>query len=186
MQRLLWLAVPLVMSGCVLRDHERDHEYDSSWEYESTVEVEGRHDARRRGAGSEACVAEADQDAAIATSERTRAKPECRSNDDCEATSYCDKDSGDCLEGVACKDESRCERSYNCDLERSVCTPADKDYCSEMKTEALCAERDDCVVTYAGVNCSCGADCTCMGGEPGCVCERFEFHACTDVTEAAR
>jgi hypothetical protein len=185
MQRLLWLTVPLVMSGCVVRDHERDHEYDSSWEYESSLEVEGGHGTKRATAGSEACVTEPDRDAAVATSERTKAEPQCRSNDDCQATSYCDKDSSECVDGVACQDEASCEAGYNCDLKRFVCTPTDNELCSELKNEASCAERDDCVVTYAGVNCSCGADCTCMGGEAGCVCERFEFHACTDVTTDA-
>lgn len=184
MQRLLWLTVPLVMSGCVLaRDHERVREHDSSWEYESSLEFEGRHNAQRRAAaGSEACVTGSDPDASVATSVRT---PRCSSNGDCQATSYCDVDTGECVDGVACKDESSCEAGYNCDLGRSLCTPTDTELCSEMETEALCAERDDCVASYAGVNCSCGADCTCMGGEPGCVCERFEFHDCTDITDEA-
>lgn len=73
MQRLLWLAVPLVMSGCVLRDHERDDDYDSSWDYESKLEVQGRRDTgRQAAAGSSACVTEADQHASV-SHERARA-----------------------------------------------------------------------------------------------------------------
>lgn len=191
MQRTLWLIVPLVMSGCIwAREHERERDYESSWEYESSLELEGRHAARRSAAagnGSEACVVETDRDASVSDGEAENAKAapvaRCTSNRDCEDERYCDEDSGKCLQAVACEDESSCDEGFNCDPQRSVCLPADAERCSELASEAQCAERNDCIVTYAGINCSCGADCTCTGGEPGCVCDSFEFHACTEVTK---
>jgi hypothetical protein len=36
-------------------------------------------------------------------------------------------------------------------------------------------------VVYAGVSCSCGPDCHCVGGEAGCICESFEFFRCEPV-----
>ena len=79
---------------------------------------------------------------------------------------------------VPCVEESDCEPGFNCDYERSVCAPADAETCGELTTEAACDERDDCVTVYAGTNCSCGPECSCIGGEPGCVCETFEFFRC--------
>ena len=77
-----------------------------------------------------------------------------------------------------CSEEADCEPGFNCDLERGVCTPTDHETCGELTIEADCSARGDCEPIYAGVNCSCGADCECVGGEPGCVCERFEFFTC--------
>src|SRR5262245_43498740 len=42
--------------------------------------------------------------------------------------------------------------------------------CTELASESACSEREDCAPIYAGTDCSCGPDCTCIGGEPGCVC----------------
>jgi len=195
MQRMLWLIVPVVMSGCMWeRAHEHDHEYDSSWEYDTSLEVEARHDAQRVG-GAGACAPRSDAEAVASESERaadtgtdTGTHPNetrCASNSDCQTASYCEQDSGECLPGVACEDESSCEPGFNCDPALSLCTPTDRELCSELTDEATCADRDDCMSTYAGIDCTCGPDCTCMGGEPNCVCERFEFHTCEDVEAAA-
>ena len=32
--------------------------------------------------------------------------------------------------------------------------------------------------SLAGVDCSCGQGCECQPGEPGCVCQSFEFFHC--------
>ncbi len=50
--------------------------------------------------------------------------------------------------------------------------------CEDLDEESSCSARSDCEPVYAGVDCSCGPDCTCIGGTPGCICESFEFHAC--------
>jgi hypothetical protein len=52
--------------------------------------------------------------------------------------------------------------------------------CIELATEEACTERDDCTPLYAGTDCSCGPDCTCIGGEPGCVCETYGYLVCID------
>lgn len=67
---------------------------------------------------------------------------------------------------------------FNCDMARSTCGPAPEPTCAELETELECVGRGDCVPIYAGVGCSCGVDCTCKGGEPGCVCQSFEFFRC--------
>jgi hypothetical protein len=61
---------------------------------------------------------------------------------------------------------------------RGVCTPSDVETCGELTTEAACDERTDCLPIYAGTGCSCGPDCQCIGGEPGCICTSFEFFRC--------
>lgn len=199
MQRIWWLVLPLVTSSCMwARDHERDHDhpddydYGSSWEYDTAFELEARGDARQRsGAGDapDACVVDEDETSTSAhkrTPSEHEPEPRCQSNSDCEASNYCEQESGECVQGETCEDESSCEAGFNCDPESSLCTPADMERCSELASEALCAERDDCIATYAGIDCTCGPDCTCTGGEPGCVCESFEFHTCADVSDAAQ
>ena len=79
---------------------------------------------------------------------------------------------------VSCVEERDCPRGFNCDYERKECMPADAETCAELSTESVCDNRNDCMAIYAGINCSCGADCTCKGGEPGCVCESFQFFSC--------
>jgi hypothetical protein len=79
---------------------------------------------------------------------------------------------------TACTEESDCERGFNCDYERKECVAAGAETCAELQTEADCDNRNDCVSTYAGTNCSCGPECMCIGGEPGCVCESFAFFRC--------
>jgi len=78
----------------------------------------------------------------------------------------------------ACSQESDCERGSNCDYQRNECVAADAETCPELRTESGCDNRNDCVSIYAGTNCSCGPECTCIGGEPGCVCENFAFFTC--------
>ncbi len=80
--------------------------------------------------------------------------------------------------GMTCEEERDCRRGYNCDLEQHECVPADAETCPELESEAACTNRRDCVPIYGGVNCSCGQDCECKGGEPGCICESFDFVSC--------
>lgn len=77
-----------------------------------------------------------------------------------------------------CDEESDCDPGFNCNFEQQQCLPSDEETCGELKTEAACTHRSDCTPIYAGTNCSCGQDCECKGGEPGCVCESFEFFVC--------
>jgi len=77
-----------------------------------------------------------------------------------------------------CERERDCDPGYNCDVASHACQPAAEETCGELETEAACTHRSDCTPIYGGTNCSCGADCECQGGEPGCVCEAFEFFVC--------
>lgn len=77
-----------------------------------------------------------------------------------------------------CEKERDCRPGFNCDLETHECLPAAEETCGELETEAACAHRSDCTPVYGGTNCSCGQDCECQGGEPGCICESFEFFVC--------
>jgi hypothetical protein len=77
-----------------------------------------------------------------------------------------------------CEVEHDCGPGFNCEPEAKVCVAADAETCGELTTEAECSERPDCTPIYGGTNCSCGADCECKGGEPGCVCEEFGFVVC--------
>lgn len=194
MRSLLWIVAPFVLFGCMWeRDHRHGygHREGDWWGYEEAEphhhDYRDRWDNERGQVRDASCPSDADEDASLAESDLMpvvdAGKPGCEADSDCEAGSYCERESGDCLSGTTCEDESSCDPGFNCDPERSLCLPADMERCSELSDESTCAERGDCVSTYAGINCTCGPDCTCMGGEPNCVCERFEFHACADVAE---
>lgn len=105
----------------------------------------------------------------------------CTNDDQCGANAYCDAATGRCTLGTACQSESDCAEGFNCDLARSFCLPSPDPTCAELAAEAECVARPDCVPIYAGIECSCGPDCTCQGGEPGCVCQSFEFFRCADA-----
>jgi hypothetical protein len=85
---------------------------------------------------------------------------------------------GNAATPTPCEQESDCKPGCNCDLNVHECLPADEETCGELKTELACSNRRDCVPVYAGLHCSCGQDCACKGGEPGCVCTSFEFFNC--------
>jgi hypothetical protein len=79
---------------------------------------------------------------------------------------------------VPCDNERDCLPGFNCNYEVNQCEPAAAETCGELDLEADCASRADCIPVYGGTNCSCGQDCECEGGEPGCICESFEFFVC--------
>ena len=80
-----------------------------------------------------------------------------------------------------CDTERDCARGYTCDLDQHECLPTSEETCPELDTEAACTHRSDCTPVYGGTNCSCGQDCECHGGEPGCVCQSFEFFVCRNA-----
>lgn len=53
--------------------------------------------------------------------------------------------------------------------------------CADIATEAECVAQTGCEPVYAGIDCSCGPDCACVGGEPNCVCVSFEFFECRET-----
>jgi hypothetical protein len=78
-----------------------------------------------------------------------------------------------------CSQEGDCAPGTNCDRAQGICLPSDHETCEELTLEAECTTRADCETVYAGVDCSCGRNCVCVGGQPGCVCKSFEFFECT-------
>jgi len=77
-----------------------------------------------------------------------------------------------------CEKEHDCAPGYNCNLDTHQCLPAAQETCGELDSELACTNRRDCTPVYGGTNCSCGNNCECHGGEPGCVCEQFGFVTC--------
>jgi hypothetical protein len=78
---------------------------------------------------------------------------------------------------ASCTGDADCNAGSYCDVELETCVPGVA-ACEDLSDESACAARLDCEPIYAGIDCSCGPDCACVGGEPGCVCEGFEFFAC--------
>jgi len=103
----------------------------------------------------------------------------CASNDDCSKGFFCDSEAGQCAPSGVCIDDTACTDGFVCDVASSTCVPdTSPATCAELVVEQECIDRPDCEPVYAGVNCSCGPNCECTGGEPGCVCESFEFFKC--------
>lgn len=102
----------------------------------------------------------------------------CADHADCEAGSYCEAEL--CVPSATCDEQTDCGEGFVCDDALATCIPGIA-ACEDLETEAACSARSDCEPVYAGIDCSCGPDCTCIGGEPGCVCESFEFFACSPV-----
>lgn len=107
----------------------------------------------------------------------------CKAHADCGAGFFCLFGSGQCTTAAECSAEADCLAGFNCDVATKSCLPAAHETCGELENEAACLGRDDCAPSYAGVDCSCGPDCTCKGGEPGCVCSSFEFFRCELVLQ---
>ncbi|MCC6900353.1 MAG: hypothetical protein IT377_15350 [Polyangiaceae bacterium] len=105
----------------------------------------------------------------------------CKIHADCAAGQFCLIGSGQCTAAATCVKESDCLGGFNCDAPTKSCLPSATETCGEVGSEAACLTRKDCVPSYAGVDCTCGPDCKCLGGEPGCVCESFEFFRCETV-----
>lgn len=87
-------------------------------------------------------------------------------------------------EAVGCASDAECGAGFVCDASSAACVPAPAPTCADWETESDCSAQSGCTPVYAGVDCSCGPDCVCVGGEPGCICAAFEFFACTE--EATR
>lgn len=109
---------------------------------------------------------------------------DCTDHVDCPQGSYCHED-GICVQSNTCNCDAECGEGLTCDEVLGTCVPGEDPplTCADILAEAECVARADCEPIYAGVNCSCGAGCECQGGEPGCVCESFEFHACGEVPQ---
>ena len=170
MNRLtLTLMLSFTLLGC--RWEESDCDKAVSFRHDAEIRVSSRAGSSAGAAGHSGQDSEPEPE------------PECVDDSDCDIDSFCDTDDGLCVPGTTCEDESSCDPGFNCDEDLLVCLPADQERCSELEDDDACAERDDCESVYAGVDCSCGPECTCMGGEPGCVCESFEFFKCVELDD---
>lgn len=159
------------LSGCNYEHYEDCRDQDDDFGFGGRAIHTGGSTARggQTGAGGEASV-EGGSEAGGATTTKGGAG----------GTSSGGTNSGG-APPIHCTTEAECPRGYNCDLDLLQCAPADEETCQELTSEQACTKRRDCTPVYGGINCSCGDDCECRGGEPGCICERFEFFACSDV-----
>jgi hypothetical protein len=73
-----------------------------------------------------------------------------------------------------CSDDDDCAQGEICGVDQLCAVPT----CEQLDSEADCIARPECEPIYAGVDCSCGANCTCQPGEAGCICASFEFFKC--------
>jgi hypothetical protein len=92
-----------------------------------------------------------------------------------------DAQNGDGGGPLGCSSDADCDVDFVCDVPSASCVPAPAPTCADLETESECSLASECTPVYAGVDCSCGPDCVCVGGEPGCICEAFQFFACADA-----
>lgn len=168
MSRLMGVfATAVLMTGCYVETHES-----------GTGTNEDDACSSGHAANPEAPVSPAPS----GTTEADAAAPGCKTHADCAPAEFCLLGSGTCSPAASCSAEKDCAPGFNCDAAQSVCLPAAAETCAELADETACIARKDCAAAYAGVDCSCGPDCQCVGGEPGCVCASFEFFRCEAVS----
>lgn len=163
----LFAVSAAVLSGCVIRDAS-DDEHSSGAPCDDYDYNFGGDGSGAAGSGANGNEGGGGEGGAGASS--------CLEHADCAAGWYCDEE-GACAASAECEDDDACDEGFICDADLASCIPGERT-CEELDTELACSERADCEPVYAGVDCSCGPDCTCIGGEPGCVCESFEFFTC--------
>jgi hypothetical protein len=132
----------------------------------TTTDGTGGHGSGGHGSGGVSC---------------SQPASDCASHADCLSSEACS--AGKCSATntpPSCTVDSDCPSGSQCDASSGHCV-ASPTTCADLANEATCSARADCMPIYAGVDCSCGPDCTCQGGEPGCVCQSFEFFRCEDA-----
>lgn len=176
MRKLILILCPFVLFGCMLEVHE-DGPCDDEWfTYSDSYDYDDDW-------GYSVDAGASPSDEVPVTNDEPDDEPVCTADSDCGSGWYCDVAEDLCLPAFACENESDCEPGFKCNADQALCLPADEERCSELDDEATCAERSDCQPTYAGVDCTCGPDCICMGGEPDCVCDHFEFFVCATIDD---
>lgn len=180
MRSKIWfsLVVPTVLTGCMMLGADRDGHDCPMCDSDDPLVKACSKDSD--------CGATQHCSQSLGRCEWGQGNPgaasECAADSDCPKSSYCEATTKTCVEGEGCASEADCALGFNCDASRGICLPAALPTCGEVQAEAECLERSDCAPLYAGVDCSCGPDCSCKGGEPGCVCAAFEFFRCVAST----
>ena len=72
----------------------------------------------------------------------------------CAAGCYCDEESGGCVETGYCTADTDCLAGQICDTDRSTCIPDDSPPTCPELGETDCLNRDDCLTTSTGINCT--------------------------------
>jgi hypothetical protein len=104
----------------------------------------------------------------------------------------CPVDTGNCYETVTCADaapscpagtlpgvSAGCYTGY-C-VPEALCPDEPPWTCADATSEAECTAAPGCEAVYIGVNCTNPMGGTCMGSEPDCTCEYFEYGFCRDL-----
>jgi Cys-rich repeat protein len=185
----LTLGGLLVLGGCHMNisDSGVDDEWDDDWDI-----GDGTCGGGSPGAGEwgESCDENADCAPGLTCDENIGScvpapcEPQpCTADTDCSSGFFCDEGLGECVPAGLCATDEDCGEGYVCDEPQSTCVPDETPppTCGDMQTEIDCVQFGGCEPVYAGVDCSCGQDCECTGGEPGCVCASFEFFKCEAV-----
>ena len=96
---------------------------------------------------------------------------ECTEDSQCEAGSFCDESSGDCVPSGDCTADDQCPDGQTCDEERETCVPAACDENSDCPTGSYCdLSSGECVgSTVCGENGECPPDTTCDEETNTCV-----------------
>jgi Cys-rich repeat protein len=116
----------------------------------------------------------------------------CTTDDQCAAGCYCDEATGGCVESGYCSTDAECPEGQTCDEARSTCIPDETPpppppppACEDLTDEQACLDREDCIPTYTGINCTNPDGTTCESGDSGCTCESFQFAACVSADAPA-
>ncbi len=167
---LTFLVCVLSVTGCRIETYEGDV-HGEDCEVPRVSESPAKLDCKLDADCSEGQVCTA------GTCRAPESSQTCSNHAACGAEEYCTVH-GACAATKVCAEEKECDLGTNCDKSVALCLPADEETCGELSDEAACVARTDCEPVFAGVNCSCGPDCSCIGGAPGCVCDSFEFFRC--------
>jgi len=187
----LTLGGLLALGGCHMNISEGgsgwDDEWDDDWDDGGGICGGGTSGG---GDWGDSCVVDSDCDEGLTCDEQAGecvpapCTPQpCTTDDDCGDGFTCDEDASECVPTGVCTVDEDCDEGYVCDVEQSTCVPYEPPppTCADQQTETECIDFGGCEPVYAGVDCSCGPDCECTGGEPGCVCASFEFFKCEDA-----
>jgi len=135
----------------------------------------------------------------------------CTTDDECGADMVCDTDRSTCVpcDDILCPtDPGNCYEEALCDMVAPTCPggtlpgvkdgcytgfcipealcPDEKPFeCVDAANEAECMGATGCEAVYVGIDCTDPMGGTCIGDEPDCTCDHFEYGFCRDKAPPA-